>query len=203
MADGGQSPEYQTPARESDPERIAATETTKQSFRSLVEQLAEGGRILRHGMSKDKTYDLEDGRHLTVRSRLPVDVRKLNPIEKLTYQSGDLTTVKLRREFNTGAREFEDYRLKPDFTFECEYDFLSPEDRPVSEMTEEESEKFGKELEESLQLKSLERELGMRIVTEAEAQNINALLQNVLSSKGTGGSAEGKPGQLPPPASQK
>ena len=165
-------------------------------------QLAEGGKIPRDGMSQYRTYDLEDGRQLTVTKRLPVDVGKLNPLERLLLPTEEIAKVKLRREFNTGAREQEDYRLKPDLTFEREFEFLSPDDKPVSEMTDEEFEKFGKGLEEDLKHDALERELGMRIVTEAEAQNINALLQNVLSSKGTGGSAEGKPGQLPPPAFQ-
>jgi hypothetical protein len=188
MAEGGQSPD-QTPVRENDPERIAATEVTKQRFKGLVEQLAEGGKIPRHGMSQHRTYDLEDGRQLTVTKRLPVDVGKLNPLERLVLPTEELAKVKLRREFNTGAREQEDYRLKPDLTFEREFEFLSPDDKPVSEMTEEEFEKFGKGLEEDLQHQALERKLGMRIVTEAEANNVNSLLQNVLSNphKGNGG----------------
>ena len=191
------------PTSENNPERIPATEATKQRFKGLVEQLAEGGKIPRHGMSQHRTYELEDGRKLTVSKRLPVDEGKLNPLERLVLPTEELAKVKLRREFNTGAREQEDYRLKPDLTFEREFESFSPDDKPVSEMTDEEFKKFSEGLEEGLQHDALERQLGMRIVTEAEANNVNSLLQNVLSNKGAGGSPEGKPGQQPPPPSQK
>lgn len=186
------------PTREQNPEEIIATETTKQSFKSLVESLADRGRISQDGLSQHAVYELEDGRQLTVGRRLSVvEPEKLGRLEKLLYDTGELAKVKLMRRLASGAVESEDYRLKPDLSFERDYALSNADIRPILEMTEEELdelereldrqsskedlEKLGKELEEGFEAEELARKLGMKIVTEAEARKINALLQYVAS----------------------
>lgn len=186
------------PTGEQNPEEIPATEVAKQSFKSLAEQLADTGRISQDGLSQHAVYELEDGRQLTVSRRLSiVEPERLSRLEKLLYETGELAKAKLMRRLASGAIESEDYRLKPDLSFERDYALSNADVRPILEMTEEELdefereldrhsskqdlEKLGKELEEGFEAEELARKLGMKIVTEADARKINALLQYIAS----------------------